>query len=251
MLAHVVGVYLRKALRRFPLTRETLVKIVAGPIKGSRVTVALGDDYYLGIYESDTLRVAETKIRPQDIVYDIGANAGYLTMAFARKCRCVHAFEPLERNIHRWKKHMEANRVTNAILHPYAISDCDRELIFAVGHSAFSNRYERGESEVGGVSVAGRSLDSLVGNRELPPPDVIKIDVEGAELDVLHGAANTIEAYRPLIFLATHDCHNPGVQESCLSHLNSIGYQCQETSEVKVISGLSDYICVPLQGGGM
>ena len=241
----VLGVYSRKILRRMPLTREALITVVAGPMRGCRLSVALGDVYRCGQYEPETVAEAQQRIGKQDIVYDIGANAGYLTMVFAKCCQWVYAFEPLEMNIKRWKQHISVNHIKNAELHPFAICDSDRVLVFSRGHSAFSNRYERHAYSSDGLRVAGRSIDSLVASDTARPPNVLKIDVEGAEFDVLQGAKETLVSMQPLIFLATHDCHNPGVQAACVELLESLGYECRKTSEKKVIAGLCDYICIP------
>ena len=169
-LETLFGVYFRKLLRRNPLTRETLITIVAGPMQGSRVSVALGDDYRYGRYESETVAEAQKRIGKKDVVYDIGANAGYLTMVFAQRCQLVYAFEPLELNVLRWRRHITVNKIRNAELYPYAICDSDRTVIFAKGHSAFSNRYERTGPCSEGTRVEGRSIDSLVASKALMPP---------------------------------------------------------------------------------
>ncbi|MGH8011178.1 MAG: FkbM family methyltransferase, partial [Candidatus Binataceae bacterium] len=56
----------------------------------------------------------------------------------------------------------------------------------------------------GEIVVPVRKLDSVVESARLPPPDVIKIDVEGAEVDVLAGARLTIAASRPIFLIELH-----------------------------------------------
>ena len=51
------------------------------------------------------------------------------------------------------------------------------------------------------------AIDELVSSGELPPPTVVKIDVEGAELAVLEGMRETIGAHRPAIICELHDTH--------------------------------------------
>ena len=235
----------RKVLRRCPWTRERMVRVVAGALKGKKVIVGLGDDYLLGTYETDTVDEAKVRIRPTDVVFDLGANAGYLTMVFAACGSHVFAFEPMKQNIERWRRHISVNGVRNASLLPLAVCDSDRTVFFAEGHSVFSNRYERTPKNDDGQRVEGRSIDSLVADGTVPPPQVIKIDVEGAEFDVICGARTTISKYHPLIFLATHDCHKPGIRDECLAQLEEIGYSCTQTSEEKIIPGLADFICTP------
>jgi len=222
-----------------------MVRVVAGALKGKKVIVGLDDDYLLGTYETDTVDEAKLRIRPTDVVFDLGANAGYLTMVFAACGSHVYAFEPMKRNIERWSRHISVNCVRNASLLPFAVCDSDRTVFFAEGHSVFSNRYAQTPKNGDGKRVEGRSIDSLVADGTVPPPQVIKIDVEGAEFDVICGARATISKYRPLIFLATHDCHKPGIRDACLAQLEEIGYSCTQTSEEKIIPGLADFICTP------
>lgn len=244
----IVASYFRKALRRFPLTRESTLRAWGGPLRGRRIIVAIGDDYLSGVYEEQTVYEVQRVVRPHDVIWDVGANAGYLTMVFAALCDTVHAFEPLPLNINRWLKHMRLNGVPNASLHRYALCDSDRELTFNVGQSPFGNTYVHGcDSRRGRAShnVNGRSIDSVVAEGVIEPPDVLKIDVEGAEHDVLCGATTTIATRQPLILLATHDCHSPHVQQRCLEFLRQRGYHCRMTEERKIIPGLNDFICYP------
>jgi hypothetical protein len=54
------------------------------------------------------------------------------------------------------------------------------------------------------MTVRTVTLDGLVASGKLPPPDLIKCDIEGAEYDALIGASGILEKYGPTIFLATH-----------------------------------------------
>jgi uncharacterized membrane-anchored protein len=94
------------------------------------------------------------------------------------------------------------------------------------------------------IKINTRSIDSLV-KSGFRPPHVIKIDVEGAELDVLKGAAETLRTYKPHILLATHDGHLPGVKDACIALLASMGYTLQHTGFFnKHVAGHDDYIAI-------
>lgn len=73
-----------------------------------------------------------------------------------------------------------------------------------------------------------RTLDSVVAERKFPPPDLLKIDVQGAELDVLAGASETLKSVRHLIVELQHYNWNSGakmVNES-LPIIESLGFKC-------------------------
>ena len=92
--------------------------------------------------------------------------------------------------------------------------------------------------------VQCHSVDGLV-KKGYPAPDVIKIDVEGAEYDVLKGARETLVSKKPKILLATHDYHLPGVQQQCKDFLKNLGYSLTVVpGHNKIYAGLDDYIAI-------
>ena len=71
------------------------------------------------------------------------------------------------------------------------------------------------------------TIDRMVDDGEIEPPDVVKIDVEGAEMAVIAGMTKTIEQYRPAIVYEVDDQTVVGVERKYASisdHLNSFGY---------------------------
>jgi hypothetical protein len=76
-------------------------------------------------------------------------------------------------------------------------------------------------SEHGEKTVRTVRIDSLVASGEVRPPDVMKIDIEGAEVAALQGAAQAIDKHRPAILLATH---GPDAHQGCLQFLRERGY---------------------------
>ena len=239
-----------RIMRSLPFFRETLVRVRSGPLKNYRMTVKTGNPYLFGYYEEDAIRRICQYIGPNDVVYDLGANAGYYAMTFAqRTTNCVHAFEPMPEFQELLQRHLRVNQVLNVVVHALAVSESSGTREFSNVAASLGNTYVASSSSFdlsnSTITVNTVSLDDLVYVRNLEPPNVIKIDVEGAELDVLMGAKRVLQEYRPFLLLGTHEVHLTGVSQKCCSYLQSLGYSVLPTAEEKSASGLADFICLP------
>jgi FkbM family methyltransferase len=175
-----------------------------------------------------------------------------MTMAL-RTRGAVHAFEPLPEPLLLLKRHVEVNGLDNIVVHGVALSNQVGFVEFSSTGSSMGNTYIQESklflSSPARVLVRVTTVDELVfGEARLPPPRFLKIDVEGAEHDVLQGAARTIDAYHPVILLATHDFHLPGVKDQCLAWMREHGYACQLTDRDKGLADREDFFCRPRPG---
>ena len=245
--------YLIIQFNRFILKRK-FIHIWLGPLRGYTWSTSYNYDYFTGDYEAeDTLRQFYSWLKPGTVFYDLGGNVGFFSVLAAKYINygTIYSFEPIPYNIVVFKKHLELNRkkinCRDIQILPYAISNKEGEV--AISHDPFAiegNTYIKSVylTTTEKIQVQCRSIDGLL-NEGYQKPDVIKIDVEGAEYDVLLGAAKTLAAYKPNILLATHDCHLPGVQQKCIEFLTGLGYQVQHTGKYKkYMSGLDDYIAI-------
>ena len=80
----------------------------------------------------------------------------------------------------------------------------------------------------GDVEVRTETLDDLVSSGQVPPPDFVKMDVEGAEHDVLTGAVSVLQKHKPVILLSTH---GTVVHDRCCSFLRELGYELRITRD--------------------
>jgi FkbM family methyltransferase len=215
----VVGRWLRAPLRLIP--RSAVVPIFQGPLRGKKWIVGSATHgCWLGSYEHEKQRQFQKAIRPQDIVYDVGANAGFyslLASLLVGEKGHVYSFEPLPGNVYNLRKHLEINRVNNCTVIEAAVSSMRGEALL----DPSTDRHTAHLSDAGSVHVRTVSLDVLVSRNEILPPDFIKIDIEGAEYACLQGAENMIRTYRPLILLATHG-HE--IQNACVRLLAALEY---------------------------
>lgn len=144
--------------------------------------------------------------RPGDVVIDAGANVGAYTLLFAQWVGSrgrVFAFEPAP-DARSWlERHLRLNRLTDRV-EVIAAAIAARNGAARLGldpYGGASSLFPSGAA--GGVQVRTTSIDAFCEERHIQP-NVIKIDVEGAELDALEGARQTIVAAPVHVFVEFH-----------------------------------------------
>ena len=237
----ILGKVLRWPLRFIPSSMR--VPILQGRLRGMRWVIGAGTHgYWLGSYESEKQKVFEKYIHAENVVFDIGAHAGFyslLASILVGPRGKVLAFEPLPRNIRFLHEHLRINHVTNVRVINSAVGDRKGIARFSDTGDSFQGRLTiDGEIQVNVVC-----LDNLWEQAELPLPDVIKLDVEGAEFAVLLGAERLIHTARPIIFLATH---GEEVQHRCEMWLRNAEYKLSTLSSPDEILALPEgEDCIP------
>lgn len=145
-------------------------------------------------------------LREDDVLYDIGGNVGMVALHAAKTCTTV-AFEPDPSYRRRLEVNAGLNPARRFLIEPIAIGDCDgKATLYTDGVEGNSpSLVERGER--GSVSVATRTLDSLIAEERLPIPTAIKLDIEGAEILALRGGVQLLTGpLRPrVLFIEVHD----------------------------------------------
>ncbi len=198
---------LRRALGSSAPAGVSTVQVCGGALEGVSLTVDLSCEkyYWLGTHEEPVQRTLVEHVRRGDVVYDIGAHIGFFSLlcaSLAGEQGRVFAFEPRADNLDRLRANVAANAVRNIEAHGVAIRDRAGEATFVLhGSSLQGHLADRPEAD--GVRVRTQSVDALVASG-MPPPDILKIDVEGAEGRVIRGAARTIAHRRPAIVIEIH-----------------------------------------------
>lgn len=196
--------------------------ILAGPLRGrwwlpqsrGKILRILG-----GTYEPEQTRLFREHITAGATVLDVGAHVGYYTVlsaVLAGPRGRVVAFEPNPSNHSFLERHVALNRLNNVTVENVAVADTNGTASFAFGTGSGTGRLQSG----GDLEVRTIRLDDFCRERGVQP-GFIKIDVEGAELDVLRGAAETVAAHHPVIFLSTH---GPRIHADCLAWLRERQY---------------------------
>lgn len=218
-------------LLRFPLRLippKMVVPILQGRLKGKKWIVGSGNHgCWIGSYEYEKQTVFSRIIEEGGVLYDIGAHVGFYTLLASEivgpKGK-VFAFEPLPKNINYLKEHLRLNHCKNVTVVEAAVAGRSGMAFFENGANSYMGRL----SAQSRLEVRMISLDDLVARGEILPPDYVKIDVEGAELQVLYGGKLLIAKYHPTIFLATHGIE---VHRRCCVFLKEAGYHLQSLKE--------------------
>ena len=219
--ATLIGKFLKMIL-----PSNMIVPILQGRLRGKKWIISSSNiECALGSYEYEKRILFEKNVSKSSVVYDIGAHVGFYTLLasdLVGKNGKVIAFEPVPQNLKYLKKHLEINRCTNVIVIEAAVSDKSGISFFDEGPNSSVGHLSEDNSS---LTVETVSIDELIMRGEIPPPNYVKIDIEGAELLALKGAKSTFRTYSPNIFLATHSHRVHNVHIDCINYLASLGYK--------------------------
>lgn len=175
--------------------------------------------------------------RPGDVAYDVGANIGMYARFWTRVFGAgrVVAFEPMTENRAMLIENLRLGGIQDRVdVLPFALGDADGEEALQLDRlstgTATLDRITQGRpSEIHeqyGVSARTETvhvarLDSLLAQGRIPPPSIIKIDIEGAEALCLRGGERTLIDHRPRLAI---ELHGLPVARETLSILDRLGY---------------------------
>jgi FkbM family methyltransferase len=212
---------------RFPWA---VLPIFRGALRGKRWLLATRSNFFFGTYEPEQTALFERYVAAGAVVYDIGAHYGYyslLSSVLSGANGRVFAFEPSPVNLPVLRRHISLNRCANIQVLELAVSDREGTAHFDLGGGSGIGHL----AEAGSVEVKLTRLDALA--ETLPPPAAMKIDVEGAEMQVLRGGAQTIESAKPVIFLSVHSAE---LKRECEEFLRQRGYTLQEILPMELLA---------------
>lgn len=222
---------IRRVLNRAAPEGLTKVFVAAGDLKGTKLYLNMRTekDYWLGTYEPELQKAVRTMLKPGMVVYDIGANIGYISLLFARAIGPqgqVYSFEALPANIERMRQNIILSQSTTPIhvIHG-AVTDKAEPVEFLVHASTSMGKVQgaagRDVDYLDKISVPGIALDNYVQEHHLPTPDMIKLDIEGGEVLAVKAMKETLLASHPLLFI---ELHGPESAMAVADLLDATGY---------------------------
>ncbi|WP_242087522.1 FkbM family methyltransferase [Aestuariivivens sediminis] len=163
-----------------------------------------------------SLQLSE-QLKPKNkslIVLDIGANFGFLSLVWGQtvaKQGRVYAFEPNPHVASSFHKSVRMNAMEDTIsIHQHAVGKAMGPVNLFLDNTTSNtiNRVPTMRSEtVSQIEVNMVTIDAFISEQRISACDVIKIDVDGIELDILEGSTNTLNRFRPLYIVETNnDC---------------------------------------------
>ena len=232
---------------------EIFSTIYKGDLTGYKFLADNPDSYFINEYENDNFSFVLNEInnKPESIIYDLGANIGFFSMlcsAVSPQSK-IYCFEPIPANMAILCRHLLINKVRNVFPVNFAVSDHFGLVDFSADNLSHSYTYKQSSAHYGNrqinIKAGVISLDILINQFEFTKPDILKIDVEGAEYDVLAGAADVIKKYKPKILLSTHEAHVTGIEDKCLQFLDEVNYSYTKIeNDIARPVGLNDFWCI-------
>jgi len=206
-------------LRRRYSQHVPSVELITQYEGGIRINTSLSSHieaqiFWQGFQEADagTIKALKNHLVPNSVFIDVGANVGTFTLvAAANACRgTVHAFEPSQYHFERLKRNIDLNGFSNVVTSRVGLWDAPSSSTLHVP------LHDAGMSNTGAASMFASTdnpesstdetiqlirLDDYVAQNALERIDIIKVDIEGAELPALRGAQETIRRFHPLVLM--------------------------------------------------
>ena len=188
--------------------------------------------------EHQFLKKYINEILPNDIVFDIGANIGIYSIHAAKKAAKVYSFEPDPGFRSRLSKNISINEAKDRIsIIEWAVSDSLGEVTLYTDGEAGSSPSLKKVGERGEVEVNMNSLDTAINEGLIQPPNLVKMDIEGAEILALRGMKNLLTSNNAprSIFIELHPVFLKRFDSSikeCKRLLESANYKA-EYSDVR------------------
>jgi FkbM family methyltransferase len=205
----------RLSHRILPADEKLWARVERGPGQGLwlELNPRTGQHYLHGEVEPAIQEILVERLKPGMVFYDLGANIGFFTLLAARLVGGkgkVFSFEPDPEIAGRLRRNIEQNAFTNVTVVEAGIWSASGNVNFVAADLSSPDRgvgkFVEGKGALAGKPTQCVALDDFV--QSVPPPDAIKCDIEGAEIEAFRGAKELLQARHPLILCEMHSNDN-------------------------------------------
>lgn len=165
-----------------------------------------------GTWEPQTVQALRGALKPGAVFIDVGAHVGYYALLASNRVGSsgkVIAVEPNPATAERLRRNLALSNAANVVVQQVACTDVERTLDFFGANSLNTGQSSLSEKNAGAksdhITVRGLPLDRIISTEGIGRIDLVKIDVEGAELAVLSGMKESLAAYKPKLVLELRD----------------------------------------------
>lgn len=195
-----------------------------------------------GAFEKNDFPMLLKLVDKGSIVFDIGANIGWVSISIAKAVKdySIFAFEPIKTTFQRLNNNIKINKIKNIKTFNFGFSNEEKEQMF------YFNPNDSGSASLANITLnenvqeikgSLRKLDFFVKESKIRV-DFIKCDVEGAEILIFKGGLDTIKINKPIIFVemlrkwTAKFSYHPN---DTIALLKRLGYNCYITQDDKLV----------------
>jgi FkbM family methyltransferase len=223
------------------------IKIRGGPLRGRKFYCSLKweRDYWIGNHEPNVARLISSLLSAGDVFYDVGVHKGYFSLMAAQ---CVGSrgrvigFEPNPHNLRDARRNLELNPdlAPRIQLEHLAVSDETGFVQFAGEPGSATGKIQDGfvatATSPDLCRVRAVSLDDIIDSGQ-PPPNLIKMDIEGGERQALRGLGKSLHNNTILIV----EVHDEQAASVLADAVGSRPYKCVSLDDGRTFSTSADY----------
>ena len=240
--------FLKKLQIFYPLTRNFTITLRGGIAKGLKRKGGFGFIPRSNTLEENFLLRLPLKGK---IIFDIGGFVGICTLFFARAVTGrgkVFTFEPNPQNYKEIITNLKINNIKNVKVLNIGVSSRKgkKRLLYNPRESArgtydekIKKNMKKNFKNVKEISISVDTIDNLINKGQIERPDFVKIDVEGAEMDVLEGMIETVSKYKPELFI---EIHGANLEQKKSIARNLLNYMTQNNYSIYHVE-LGEMLC--------
>jgi len=169
----------------------------------------LSEIYYHNVYDIHHI------YEPGEIVIDVGAHVGVFTLKAAQRKAIVHAIEPHPDNFKMLVQNVTRNQLKNVICHECGLGEDEGQFKLWL-HPNLSGSHSLRFKREKWIAIKLMTLDSFMKEEDIDEVSLLKMDVEGAEPEVLRGAKDSMKNVKEVVVAAYHFSEEASIVEAIL-----------------------------------